>query len=47
MEDLKTNDIAVPHHLPDRQTPSEVSKVKALEMGGDDYIPKAVWASRS
>jgi len=39
MEDLKTNDIAVPTIFLTGNT-LEVSKVKALEMGGDDYITK-------
>jgi DNA-binding response OmpR family regulator len=39
MEDLKTNDISVPTIFLTGNT-LEVSKVKALEMGGDDYITK-------
>ena len=39
MEDLKSNDIAVPTIFLTGNT-LEVSKVKALEMGGDDYITK-------
>jgi DNA-binding response OmpR family regulator len=39
MEELKTNDISVPTIFLTGNT-LEVSKVKALEMGGDDYITK-------
>ena len=39
MEDLRSNDISVPTIFLTGNT-QEVSKVKALEMGGDDYITK-------
>ncbi len=39
MEDLRANDMSVPTILLTGNT-LEVSKVKALEMGGDDYITK-------
>jgi DNA-binding response OmpR family regulator len=39
MEELRTNDISVPTIFLTGNT-QEVSKVKAFEMGGDDYITK-------